>query len=100
MFIKILFALLTVRRLTGLNSGNGLPYIFMISNSAEVFTDLCTLTRLVVPAGTVLKVAEIKNYDLRYEFYPSVGEYIQVGAFYKTFTNPIQTNHPCVGWWR
>ena len=27
---------------------------------------------------------------MRYEFYPSYGEFIQIGAFYKNFLNPIQ----------
>ncbi len=40
--------------------------------------------------GDTLKVAEIQNYDVRYEFYPSPGEMIQVGGFYKSFKNPIQ----------
>ncbi|MGZ3882874.1 MAG: TonB-dependent receptor domain-containing protein, partial [Bacteroidia bacterium] len=40
-------------------------------------------------AGSVLKVCEIQNYDFRYEFYPTANEYIQVGAFYKSFNNPI-----------
>lgn len=42
------------------------------------------------PNGDTLKVCEITNYDVRYEFYPSYGEYIQIGAFYKTFIHPIQ----------
>jgi TonB dependent receptor/CarboxypepD_reg-like domain/TonB-dependent Receptor Plug Domain len=37
-----------------------------------------------------LKTATIKNYDFRYEFYPSDGELISIGAFYKAFTNPIE----------
>lgn len=40
--------------------------------------------------GDTLKVAQIQNFDLRYELYPSAGELIQVGAFYKSFTDPIQ----------
>ncbi len=40
--------------------------------------------------GDTLKVAEIQNYDMRYELYPSAGEMIQVGGFYKSFKNPIQ----------
>lgn len=39
---------------------------------------------------TPLKVATIDNFDLRYELYPSAGELIHVGAFYKHFTNPIE----------
>ncbi len=38
-----------------------------------------------------LKTATIQNVDLRWEYYPSVGELISVGAFYKHFTNPIET---------
>lgn len=40
--------------------------------------------------GDTLKVAEIQNFDLRYELYPAAGEMIQVGGFYKSFNNPIQ----------
>ncbi len=39
--------------------------------------------------GDTLKVAEINNFDARYELYPGPGEMIQVGVFYKTFANPI-----------
>jgi outer membrane receptor protein involved in Fe transport len=45
---------------------------------------------VISPSGSILKVAEIQNYDFRYEFYPSATEMIHVGAFYKTFINPIQ----------
>jgi TonB-dependent receptor len=37
-----------------------------------------------------LKVASIDNYDLRYEWYPSAGELVHIGAFYKNFSNPIE----------
>lgn len=37
-----------------------------------------------------IKVASIHNFDLRYDFYPSQGELITIGAFYKKFTNPIE----------
>ena len=37
-----------------------------------------------------IKVAQIQNLDLRYEFYPSEGELITFGAFYKKFKNPIE----------
>ncbi|GGG31268.1 TonB-dependent receptor [Hymenobacter glacieicola] len=39
---------------------------------------------------TPLKVATIDNLDFRYELYPSSGELIHVGAFYKKFHNPIE----------
>ena len=37
-----------------------------------------------------LKTAEIDNFDIRYEFYPRLGETISFGAFYKRFVNPIE----------
>jgi TonB-dependent receptor len=38
-----------------------------------------------------LKTADINNVDLRWELYPSPGELISVGVFYKAFKNPIET---------
>lgn len=37
-----------------------------------------------------IKIANIHNLDLRYDFYPSKGELITIGAFYKHFKNPIE----------
>ncbi|MVM38966.1 TonB-dependent receptor plug domain-containing protein [Spirosoma sp. HMF3257] len=42
--------------------------------------------------GTLLKVADIDNFDLRYEYYPSDGESIHFGVFYKNFKNPIESS--------
>jgi len=42
------------------------------------------------PKGTTLKVAQIQNVDLRYEYYPSPGDLIHVGGFFKYFNDPIQ----------
>lgn len=44
-----------------------------------------------------LKVADIHNYDLRLEFYPSKSELITFGAFYKRFVNPIETKISPIG---
>ncbi len=44
-----------------------------------------------------LQMATIDNVDLRYEFYPSAGELISVGVFYKHFTNPIEWNFTDMG---
>jgi TonB-dependent receptor len=41
-------------------------------------------------SGNHLQPTQIKNYDLRYEFYPSPDEIIAVSGFYKKFTNPIE----------
>jgi len=40
--------------------------------------------------GDTLDVAQIQNIDARYEWYPSAGEVIQAGVFYKSFKNPLQ----------
>ncbi|MVM29240.1 TonB-dependent receptor plug domain-containing protein [Spirosoma sp. HMF4905] len=42
--------------------------------------------------GTLLKVADIDNFDLRYEYYPSNGENVHFGVFYKHFNNPIESS--------
>lgn len=44
-----------------------------------------------------LKVASIHNMDTRLEFYPSAGELISLGGFYKYFINPIETKVSPVG---
>ncbi len=37
-----------------------------------------------------LKNAQIDNFDLRYEFYPTPSEVISIAGFYKKFVNPIE----------
>ncbi|MDD2962905.1 MAG: TonB-dependent receptor [Bacteroidales bacterium] len=39
-----------------------------------------------------LKDSYVKNYDARFEFYPTLAEMVSLGVFYKTFTNPIELN--------
>jgi outer membrane receptor for ferrienterochelin and colicin len=39
-----------------------------------------------------LDVANIHNVDLRWELYPTPGELVSLGVFYKNFRNPIETN--------
>lgn len=39
-----------------------------------------------------LKITEIANYDLRWEWYFGFGDYTSLGIFYKEFTNPIETS--------
>lgn len=38
-----------------------------------------------------LSIATIDNIDLRYEIYPRKGEVASIGAFYKSFENPIES---------
>lgn len=44
----------------------------------------------VLIGNTELKTPVIRNYDLRWEWYPSTGETVTLGAFYKDFINPIE----------
>ena len=44
----------------------------------------------VIIGNEELKNAEISNFDLRYEFYPTPSEVISIAAFYKNFKNPIE----------
>lgn len=45
----------------------------------------------VVQGNENIKNAQVNNYDFRYEFYPTPSEIISVAAFYKNFTNPIES---------
>ncbi len=44
-----------------------------------------------------LKMATIDNADIRYEYYPTPGEILSVGLFYKHFANPIEWNFRDMG---
>ncbi|MBP8759165.1 MAG: TonB-dependent receptor [Parabacteroides sp.] len=47
-----------------------------------------------ISGNAELKNAYANNVDVRYEFYPSAGETVTLGGFYKGFNNPIeQTYH-------
>ncbi len=37
-----------------------------------------------------IKNAEVDNFDLRYEFYPTPSEVLSIAGFYKRFVNPIE----------
>lgn len=44
----------------------------------------------VIIGNDKLKNAEVSNFDLRYEFYPTPSEVISIAGFYKNFKNPIE----------
>lgn len=44
-----------------------------------------------------LRIAEINNFDARFEWYFAAGESLTVGAFYKDFTNPIEQSASALG---
>ncbi len=45
---------------------------------------------VIVYGNDTLKSSYIDNVDLRYEWYPSTGEIVTIGGFYKSFKNPIE----------
>jgi len=47
---------------------------------------------LVKKGNELLRSASVSNFDLRWEYYPSHGEVINTGVFYKEFTDPIETS--------
>ena len=47
-------------------------------------------TRFSTAGTPTLKITEIYNADLRYEFFPGRGQLVSVSAFYKEFKNPIE----------
>lgn len=56
--------------------------------STSVFYDFDLASN--VEGNAALKPAYIDNVDLTYELYPSIGELVSVGFFYKHFKNPIE----------
>ncbi len=44
-----------------------------------------------------LQIAQIDNYDARWEWYFGPGEFATVGVFYKDFTNPIEQTYQFIG---
>ncbi len=43
-----------------------------------------------IKGNSSLKIAELQNFDFRYEFYPSGGQMISIGGFYKSIDHPIE----------
>ncbi len=48
------------------------------------------ITNTLIQGNPKIKRALIKNYDLRWEYYPRAGEIISATAFYKNFKDPIE----------
>ncbi|MBL3658930.1 TonB-dependent receptor [Fulvivirga sediminis] len=52
-------------------------------------------TNTILLGDASLKDATIHNYDLRWEYYPTEGEFLAVGAFYKDMNDIVETaNRP------
>jgi len=57
--------------------------------SPAAFTN--PLTGREVVGNANLKIANIRNYDFRWEWYFGFGDYMSLGLFYKEFENPIES---------
>ncbi|MBK8946655.1 MAG: TonB-dependent receptor [Ignavibacteriae bacterium] len=47
-------------------------------------------TMAIVRGNPDLKTANLDNYDIRFEYFPGINEYLSVSPFYKTIKNPIE----------
>jgi outer membrane receptor protein involved in Fe transport len=47
-------------------------------------------TQFFTQGNDTLKIAKVRNFDVRYEFYPGKGQLFSVSYFRKNFTNPIE----------
>jgi CarboxypepD_reg-like domain/TonB-dependent Receptor Plug Domain len=56
----------------------------------ELYSFFDFIRNEVLLGNSELKTADVHNADLRWEYYPTTGELISVGAFYKLFNNPIE----------
>ncbi len=54
------------------------------------FTFYDFINNTLTVGDTALKPINIKNYDLRFEYYPTGGQVFTLTYFYKTFTNAIE----------
>jgi hypothetical protein len=43
-----------------------------------------------IRGNNTLKIANLNNYEMRYEFYPTGSQVLSAGAFYKKITNPVE----------
>jgi outer membrane receptor for ferrienterochelin and colicin len=48
--------------------------------------------KATIYGNDTLKDAYVQNYDLRLEWYPTPGELLTIGGFYKDFSNPIEAH--------
>lgn len=56
--------------------------------SPSIYYDFDTFAEIA--GNPDLKTAHIRNLDFRYEIYPSAGETLSIGVFYKHFRDPIE----------
>lgn len=81
-----------------LNSKTNLRFSFSNTLARAQFRELASfsfydfVTGITKKGNPDVKRTRISNFDLRYEFYPSLGKLISVSAFYKDLKDPIESN--------
>lgn len=56
----------------------------------ELYSFFDFIRNEVLLGNSKLKTAEVDNIDVRWEYYPGKDEIVSIGAFYKSFRNPIE----------
>jgi hypothetical protein len=79
-----------------INNKNNLRFAFSRTVSRPEFREIAPFgffdyeNNYAINGNTSLKRGSILNGDIRYEYYPTAGEGITIGAFYKAFKDPIE----------
>jgi TonB-dependent receptor len=59
-----------------------------VERSPYIYYDFVELTQVIGQNG--LEISRIKNYDLRFEYYPTGNEILSASVFYKDFDKPVE----------
>ncbi len=79
-----------------LNDENLLRFSYGLTTNRPEFREMSTIVyedfdlNVIFHGNPELKESYTHNYDIRYEWYPSLGEMVSVALFYKKFINPIE----------
>ncbi|MBC7948684.1 MAG: TonB-dependent receptor [Chitinophagaceae bacterium] len=60
----------------------------LVERSPYLYNDVAE--QLTVTGQRELKISTVRNYDFRFEYYPSSGEIVSASIFYKNFDKPVE----------
>ncbi|MEC4005483.1 outer membrane beta-barrel protein [Flavobacterium sp. SUN052] len=86
----------SVNLICSINKKQNLRLSYSITLNRPEFRELAPFgfydftTQFFTQGNPELKIAEIKNWDFRYELYPGKGQILSFSYFRKNFTNPIE----------
>ncbi len=81
-----------------LSERTNLRYSYFASVNRPEFRELAPFAFYVfdknaeIQGNSGLKTAELNNFDVRYEFFPTGGQLLSIGGFYKSIKNPIESS--------